>query len=166
MVRQIGPIKHGDDPEADTGPSETVEDLESQIEYYRHIVAHPSPRLLPGELGEDCQRYIQAWINDSKPRNRSEELVLQYAAESSWRLHLANHLESLILRRQVLEAVATCEGENAEALTEAATLASFDFSKEGERLRRRQSSLHRDMLRGLDTFRKMRKLRIPRAKEG
>jgi len=115
--------------------------------------------VVPGEDQEQFNAKLDAWNRSMRPSNEAQSELVRRMVIDSWMLDRAERHEGAILTRNIMEALNACECEDDDvpALREAAALASFDASNEGERLRRYQSSTHRSLLRTIDTFLKMRR---------
>lgn len=109
--------------------------------------------------GENLAGYEElaaAWFRHYKPRNPVEVQFVRQAVDLSWMIDRAKRHEAAHLSRRVSEALGACEDGSSAVIAEAADLALFDSSNQGERIRRGLLTLQRDLIRTVDTITKMR----------
>jgi len=123
-------------------------------------LAQPSqPRPSIFASGENLAGYEElaaAWFGHYKPRNPVEAQFVRQAVDLSWMIDRAKRHEAAYLSRRLSEAISACADESSAAISEAADLALFDSSGQGERIRRGLLTLQRDLIRTVDTITKMR----------
>jgi len=140
-----------------TGPR-TPEGKEAvRFNSLKHGLRAEACDVLPNEDPERFAAGLDAWQRSFPPTNEAGAQLVHRAAVVSWRLDRAERYENAVSTQRVNNAVNACDcaDDDSTALHEAATLASFDPSPEGERLRRYQSSLTREMFRIIDLLAKL-----------
>jgi hypothetical protein len=152
MVRQIEPEGNRRNAPQGSELKQTKDKKRGSVDPNHQQGLDSSLNHFPGEDVEAYQERIDAWMADFHPRNAYEERLIRHAADISWKMDLAQLNDGAILRQRVLDAIAACEGEDAEALMTAATLASFDPSPAGERRRRHQFALSREFFKAIDSL--------------
>ncbi|ODU00915.1 MAG: hypothetical protein ABS79_02575 [Planctomycetes bacterium SCN 63-9] len=119
-----------------------------------HGIRTKSVNVLPNEDPEAYRSHIEAWIHHYNPATPVEEQFVRRAANISWKLDRADRYENICLSRKMLDATDALTDVTQEETDETADLNSFDASSEGERLRRYQFSLHRELHRAVKSLTK------------
>jgi hypothetical protein len=121
--------------------------------------------VLPSENPTEFVRRLESLSNDYAPRTEIEIHLVHQLALLTWKIERADRYEIARLSEQVVNAVRPCLNDPTiepdhlnEVFVDAADLASFDASNDGERLRRHQVSLQRALFRTLDRLGKPRGL--------
>ena len=140
-----------------TGPRTQDGKEASKLNAIRHGLRAREGIVLPHEDAEAYHAKVEAWMTDLAPRNAAEEHLVRHAADISWKIDRADRYEVAQLTRRMEAAMQECDDQSEDARQEAAILASFDPSMEGERLRRYQSSLSRELLRTIEALAKLRR---------
>ena len=139
-----------------TGPKTQEGKDAVRLNALKHGLRAESLDVLPTESPADYQKRIDAWFRHFNPSNPVYEQLVRHGADVSWKLDRTDRYETAHLSKNMVDAMIACEDQSPEGLAQAAALASFDPSKEGDRLRRYQSSLQREYWRTLDALSKMR----------
>lgn len=123
--------------------------------------------VLPNEDQAEYQDRLNAWILHYNPTTPVEEELVLRAVNITWKLDRADRFENAQLSRMMADAEDAIMDASKEELDESDNLASFDESNKGERLRRYQLSLHRELIRTVTTLAKFQdqKSKVARAKE-
>lgn len=108
---------------------------------------------------------INAWVDEFQPVTPSEKYFVRHAATLSWKLDHVERFVAVADSTRVKDAIAASTGESDEQTARAAALASFDLSNSGERIRRYQLALHREVRKDLETFAKLQLQRLKREQE-
>jgi len=138
-----------------TGPKTNEGKEKSRFNSLRHGLRTEVVDVLPHESQQEFSARLEAWFEDQQPTTEAEDHLVRQAAILSWKIDRANRYEVVSLTARVNEAIETLTPETYQAM-EAATLASFDPSSEGERIRRYQFSLQRALHRTLEMLAKLR----------
>lgn len=127
-----------------------------QAEILAHqFQARPSV-FVSGENLAEYEGLAAAWFRHYQPRNPVEAQFVRQAVDLSWMIDRAKRHEAAHLSRRVSDAVTACAGESSAVISEAADMAMFDSTSQGERIRRGLLTLQRDLIRTVDTITKMR----------
>lgn len=140
-----------------TGPRTDAGKEASRLNALKHGLRAEHLEVLPHEDADAFAELVGGWLRDLAPADAPQARLIRHAAALSWKLDRAERHENALLTRRVLEAVnnADCADDDARALREAADVASFDPSIEGERLRRYQLTLLREMRRTVESVEKL-----------
>lgn len=122
----------------------------------KHGLCAKTIALLSKEDAEEFAQHVDAWIDEFRPRTPSETYFIRHAASLSWKLERADRFEFAALAERTDEATNACSGESEEQIARAKGLAGFDTSALGERVRRYQLSIHREVRKDLESFSKLR----------
>jgi len=142
-----------------TGPRTEAGKEASKANALKHGFRAQAFEVLPNEDPEVFAARLDSWNRDLAPTNEVETHLVRHAAVTTWKLDRADRFEKASLTRRVLDAInaCDCEDDDVPALREAAAIASFDPSIEGERLRRYQFSLNRELRQTVEALLKLRK---------
>lgn len=130
-----------------TGPRTLDGKARTRLNALVHGLRMEEFELLPNENREAYVARLTRWIEDLEPVGAVEEHLVRHAVDITWKLDRANAYETVQLTARVKAAEGPQE------------LAMFDPSAEGERIRRYQFSLSRELKRTLDTLAKHKRER-------
>lgn len=122
----------------------------------KHGLCARTIALLSKEDAEEFAQRVEAWVDEFKPRTASESYFIRHAASLSWKLDRADRFEYAALAERTDEAVKASDGGSEPQIARAKALAAFDSSALGERVRRYQLSIHREVRKDLESFSKLR----------
>lgn len=146
-----------------TGPRTEAGKEQVRRNALKHGLRAETIRVLPHEDSAEFARKFNLLCDEFRPRTEGEMLLVENATALAWKITRADRYETFHLSRRVSEAAATVADGGPQEIFEEASLASFDASNEGERLRRYQFTLLRELRR---TFDSLKKLRADNAKHG
>lgn len=131
-----------------------------RVNALKHGLRADTFELVRGEDPAEFAERLEGWNRTYAPRNKVEADLVRQAVVVSWKIDRAVRVENAAINQNVIDAVLACdcEDDDREALIQAASLALFDASPEGERIRRYEFSLRREMGRILSELAKVRKL--------
>jgi len=142
-----------------TGPITEEGKAASRLNGLTHGLRTRCVDVLPHENHEEFARRLRNWLYDYKPTSDLERTLVRQGVVITWKIERADRCERARLVALLDEAVEPwMVGPDSEGIAEAARdAASFDFSAEGERIRRYQFSLHRALDRILARLAKIRR---------
>lgn len=120
--------------------------------------------VLPDEDGQRFAARLDTWFRELAPNSEAEVLLIRQAALLSWRLDRADRHETATLTQKMLDAIESSEIEDTAAILRTAALAAFDSSVQGERLRRYQFTLQRELRKTLEAIAKLKQTAAKEAK--
>ena len=146
-----------------TGPRTEAGKEQVRRNALKHGLRAEMIRVLPHEDAAEFARRFNLLCDEFRPRTEGEMLLVENATALAWKITRADRYETFHLSRRVSEAAATVPDGDPQGVFEEASLAAFDASDDGERLRRYQFTLLRELRR---TFDALKKLRADNAKHG
>jgi hypothetical protein len=151
--------------QSSTGPKSQEGKDKVRLNPIKHGLRTEVVNVLPSEDPTEFVRRHESLSNDYAPRTEIEIHLVHQLALLTWKIERADRYEIARLSEQVVNAVRPCLNDPTiepdhlnEVFVDAADLASFDASNDGERLRRHQVTLQRALFRTLDRLGKPRGL--------
>lgn len=143
---------------ASTGPKTAEGKNVVRSNAIKHGLRADTFELIDGEDPAEFDARLAGWNRVYVPTNEVETELVRQAVVLSWKLDRALRFENAALADRVHAAVLACDCDDndTKSLIQAASLAFFDPSPEGEKLRRYQSTIRRDLLRTLAELAKLR----------
>jgi len=140
-----------------SGPRTEAGKAQSRLNALKHGLRAEGFEVLPNENAEAYQARLELWIDDYQPADAAEEQLVRHAADLTWKLDRTRRYDTASLTIQIQQArLAAAESPTLTPMI-AETLASFDPSIEGERLRRYQFALSREFIRTIETIKKLQR---------
>lgn len=140
-----------------TGPKTPEGKANVRMNALKHGLCAEEFQLLPTEKAEEFAARLDGWNRYYSPANPVEADLVHKAVVLSWLVDRALHYEGSYLSERVMGAIETCEREGLDlpATIRAADMASYDSSPEGDKRRRYQFALRRDLHRTLGELSKL-----------
>jgi len=139
-----------------TGPK-TAQGREAvRLNAVKHGLRVEAFDVLPNEDARVFAARLDAWNRDCRPATEAEAELVRQVVCLIWKMDRAARYEHVLRSKRMQDAAYAC-GLKGEDPTLAEAIASHDPSTEGDRLRRYQSSLQRDVIRTLAAFSKLKK---------
>jgi hypothetical protein len=126
----------------------------------KHGLRASTFELVRGEDPAEFAERLEGWNRAYAPRNKVEADLVRQAVVVSWKIDRAVRVENAAINQNVIDAVLACdcEDDDRDSLIQAASLALFDAGPKGERIRRYEFALRREMGRIMSELAKVRKL--------
>lgn len=140
-----------------TGPRTPEGKSNVSMNALKHGLRAEEFQLLPTEKPEEFAARLDGWNRFYNPANPVEADMVHKAVILSWLVDRALYYEGSYLSERVMGAIDASErdGLDLQATIRAADLASYDPSPEGEKRRRYQFALRRDLHRSLGELSKL-----------